>query len=186
VNLQSQTDVVVEPHRPPLRGKPALIEVIQYGDFECSDCARAAFTVRSFRLRFDRQIRFLYRHFPLDSLHPHAIQAAEAAECARAQGRFWKMHDLLVANQNRLALQRIYAYAEQARLDMDRFDREMDNEVHLPTVHAHRAAGIAHGVMRTPAFVVDGTLVDSSSGLRPLYEATEIAISLARGSSAIA
>jgi protein-disulfide isomerase len=128
------------------------------------------------RQRFHQLIRFSYRHFPLASIHPHAIQAAEGAECARAQGQFWKMHELLMANQDRLELQHIYDYAERTGLDMARFDTEMENEVYLPTIHSQMAGGVASGVIRTPGFLVDGVLVDSSSGLRALYEATEIEV----------
>ena len=163
-------------------GEPpaALVHVVQYGDFECLDCGRAATTLRSFRRRFAGAIRFSYQHFPLDYVHPNATQAAEAAECARAQGLFWKMHDLLMANQNRLALKRLYDYAEHAGLDMERFDTQMDAEEHLPTIHAHRASAMAHGVTRTPAFLIDGVLIDTSCGLRSLYEATDVAISRQR------
>ena len=156
--------------------RTASIEVIHYGDYECLECGRAAITLRSLRQRFHQQIRFSFRHFPLASIHPRATQAAEAAECARAQGQFWKMHELLMANQDRLELQRLYDYAEQTGLDMARFDTEMEDEVYLTIIHSQMAGGIASGVIRTPGFLVDGILVDSSSGLRALYEATEIAI----------
>ena len=89
------------------------------------------------------------------------------------------MHDLLMANQDRLELQCIYDYAEQLRLDMVRFDNDMDDEVYLPRVRGHLAEGIAKGVVRTPAFFVDAKFVDCTGGLGILYEATEIAISLA-------
>jgi protein-disulfide isomerase len=170
--LLSQRSIVPRP-RPPDKHGTASIDVIQYGDYECLDCGRAAITLRSLRQRFHQRMRFSYRHFPLASIHPHATQAAEAAECARAQGRFWKMHDLLMANQDRLELQHLYDYAEQAGLDMPRFDTEMDDEVYLSTIHSQMAGGIDSGVIRTPAFLVDGILVDSTSGLRALYEATE-------------
>jgi protein-disulfide isomerase len=174
MDLLSQRSIVVRP-RFPSKLRTASIDVIQYGDYECLDCGRAAITLQSLRQRLDHRIRFSYRHFPLASIHPHATQAAEAAECARAQGRFWKMHDLLMANQDRLELQHIYDYAEQAGLDMPRFDTEMDDEVHLPTIHSQMAGGISNGVIRTPAFLVDGILLDSTGGLRALYQATETA-----------
>jgi protein-disulfide isomerase len=155
----------------------ARVSVIQFGDFQCMDCGRAAMMLRSFRHRFEQQTRFTYKHFPLESIHPHAALAAEAAECARAQGRFWKMHDLLIAHQDQLGLPRLYAYAEQAGLDMPRFDADMDSEVYLPIVRADLASGRAYGVVRTPGFVVDGILVENSRGLGGLYEATEIAVS---------
>jgi len=96
----------------------ALVQIAQYGDFECLDCGRAVTTLSSFRRHFAEAIRFSYRHFPLESIHPHATQAAEAAECARAQGSFWKMHDLLMANQNRLTLHCLYDYANYVGLEL--------------------------------------------------------------------
>jgi protein-disulfide isomerase len=85
------------------------------------------------------------------------------------------MHDLLMANQERLELQYLDGYAERLRLQMGRFTMEMDDEVHLPTVHAHIASGTAGGVRSTPTFLVNGRVVDTSSGLRSLFEATEYA-----------
>ena len=157
----------------------AAIEIVQYGDFGCLDCGRAAITLQSFRQRFQRRVRFSYRHFPLNSARSESIVAAEAAECARAQDAFWKMHDLLMRNQDRLELQYVYDYAEQTGLDMKRFGTEMDEEVYLPVIHAHMAEGIGIGLTRTPAFLVNGTRVDGSNGLSALYEATESAIALA-------
>jgi hypothetical protein len=127
--------------RAPEISEPTLapVNVIQYGDFE----------------RFRKQIQFAYRHFPRESIHPNAVQAAEAAECARAQNRFWAMHDVLIANQDHLELQYIYGYAEYLDLAMARFTAEMDDEVYLPAVRAH---------------------LDISCGLGSLFEATENAI----------
>jgi protein-disulfide isomerase len=154
----------------------APVKVIQYGDFGCVKCGRAATTIKSFRERFLTQIQFAYRHFPRESIHPNAVQAAEAAECARAQNRFWAMHDVLIANQDHLELQYIYGYAEDLGLAMARFTAEMDDEVHLPAVRAHLENGLAAGVQSAPAFLVDGQIVNISCGLGSLFEATENAI----------
>ncbi|MGO9994910.1 MAG: DsbA family protein [Steroidobacteraceae bacterium] len=152
------------------------IKVIQYGDFECTDCGKAAITVSLFRQRFGKYIQFAYRHFPLEALHPHAIPAAEAAECARAQGKFWTMHDLLFSNQDHLSLRNLYDYAEQADLDMTRFTTDMDEEVHLPAIRRHVRNANAGLVRSTPTFFVDGIVVDRSSGLRGLFERMEGAL----------
>jgi protein-disulfide isomerase len=155
-------------------------EVVQYGDFGCLNCGKAATTLKTFQERFEQQIRFSYKHFPRNAFQPRALLAAEAAECARAQGLFWRMHDVLMANQDLLELQCIYDYADQAGLNMARFDRDMDGEVYLPKVREHVAEAIAMGVVRTPAFVVDGSLIEWPGGLRVLYEATEARISFVR------
>ena len=163
----------------------ARANVVQYGDFECVKCGRAATTIKSFRERFLTKIQFAYRHFPRESIHPHAVQAAEAAECARAQNRFWAMHDVLMANQDHLELQYIYGYAEDLGLSMARFTAEMDDEVHLPAVRAHLENGLASGVQSAPAFLVDGQMVDISCGLGSLFEATENAIQKWRDASGL-
>src|SRR5271170_6503370 len=174
MNLIEQHSPIVAPRRIRAfeQSEAPRFEVIQFADFECANCGKAATTMKAFRERFEKQIRFSYKHFPRDSFHPRAAQAAEAAECARAQGRFWRMHDVLMANQDLLELQCIYDYAEQAGLNMARFDRDMDSEIYLPIVREHVADGIAKGVVRTPAFLVDGALVEWSGGLGALYEAT--------------
>ena len=87
------------------------------------------------------------------------------------------MHDVLMANQDRLELQCIYGYAERVGLNMARFDVDMDDEVYLPTVREHIAFGMSQGVVRTPTFFVNGAMVDCSGGLATLYAATEVAIS---------
>jgi protein-disulfide isomerase len=152
------------------------IDVIQFGDYQCLDCGKAAATLSAFRRQYAKQIRFIYRHFPQSFMHPLAAQAAEAAECARAQGRFWQMHELLMSNQHRLELRDLCDYADRAGLDQLRFDTEMDEEVHLPIVQGHISNAIAHHVRGTPSFVVDGVLVDTSNSLQPLFQATEHAI----------
>ena len=91
----------------------APVTVVEYGDLECPNCKQAAPAVKLLLRRFTGRIRFVYRHFPLEEVHPHAISAAEAAECAGAQGRFWPMHDLLFENQAHLKLHQLRDYAEQ-------------------------------------------------------------------------
>jgi protein-disulfide isomerase len=152
------------------------IDVIQFGDYQCLDCGKAAVTLSAFRRQYAKQIRFIYRHFPQTFMHPLAAQAAEAAECARAQGRFWQMHALLMSNQQRLELRDLCDYADQAGLEQRRFDTDMDEEAHLATVQGHISSAIAYGVRGTPAFVVDGVRVDTSNSLQPLFQATEHAI----------
>src|SRR6202162_91326 len=86
----------------------ASVTVIEYGDFECSNCKRAAPAVKLLLNRFAGRIRFVYRHFPLEEVHPHALHAAEAAESSGAQAKFWPMHDLLFANQPHLKLHQLH------------------------------------------------------------------------------
>jgi protein-disulfide isomerase len=154
----------------------APVTVVEYGDFECPNCKQAAPAVKLLLQRFCEQVRFVYRHFPQETLHPHALRAAEAAECAAGQGRFWPMHDLLFANQDHLQGKHLRRYAEQLELDMARFDAEMDDEVYLQRIREHIEGGLRSHMKSTPGFFVNGTIVDVSFGLRALFDATEAAL----------
>lgn len=128
----------------------------EYGDFECPYCANAFPEIREVRSRLGDRLTFEFRHFPIEEKHPHALQAAEAAEAARAQGRFEEMHDLLFENQKKLERDDLIGYARQLGLDVERFTRELDEHAHVDRIRAERQAAIERGVAGTPAFFVDG------------------------------
>jgi protein-disulfide isomerase len=151
----------------------APVTVVEYGDFECPNCRQAAPAVKLLLDRFAGRVRFTFRHFPLEGVHPHALLAAEAAECAAGQGKFWQMHDLLFENQAHLKLKQLHGYAERLELDMARFTAEMDDHVYLQRVREHIASGEQSGVRATPGFFVNGAIEDVSYGLRNLFAATE-------------
>jgi protein-disulfide isomerase len=154
----------------------APVTVVEYGDFECPNCKQAAPAVKLLLERFDRKVRFAYRHFPLEDVHPHALLAAEAAECAGAQGKFWEMHELLFAHQDHLKLNQLRGYAEQLGLDMALYTSEMDDHVYLQRVREHIQSGLDSGVRGTPGFFVNGAIQDVSFGLRNLFDAVESAL----------
>jgi protein-disulfide isomerase len=151
----------------------APVTVVEYGDFECPHCKQATGTVKLMLGRFDQRVRFVFRHFPLEEIHPHALRAAEAAECAGGQGSFWAMHDLLFDHQLHLQLPKLFEYAASLGLDMARFRAEMDDEIYLQRVREHQRSGDASGVRATPTFFVNGRIVDVSYGLRALIDAVE-------------
>jgi len=127
---------------------------VEYGDFQCPYCGRAEPAVRA--LLGDADVRFVWRHLPLTDVHPEAELAAQAAEAAGAQGKFWEMHDLLLAHQDHLRKPDLLAYAEQLGLDMPRFQKELYSHTHLARVgHDVESADIS-GVSGTPTFFVDG------------------------------
>jgi protein-disulfide isomerase len=162
-------DTLSSPGIRPIAGAGAAVEVIQFGDFECKECGCVASSLQSFRHRNADLISFNYKHFPT-SVHRNAWPAAEAAECARAQGKFWSMHNLLITNQTRLDIRSLYEYAESLGLDMARFTSEMDEETYMPTIRADIYSGTLAGVRRTPAYFVDGLLVEPAGGLSVLFE----------------
>src|SRR5882757_1211269 len=112
----------------------APVTLVEYGDFECPNCRQAAPAVKLLLERFAGRIRFAYRHFPLEDVHPHALHAALATEAAAGQGKFWQMHDLLFGNQSHLKLHQLRGYAEKLELDMVRYDADMKDEVFLQRV----------------------------------------------------
>ena len=165
----SAADHVIGPDHAP-------VTVVEYGDFECPNCKQAAPAVKLLLERFAERVRFVFRHFPQETLHPHALRAAEAAECASAQARFWQMHDLLFANQDHLQGKHLREYAERLELDMARYDAEMDDEIYLQRIREHVAGGYKSHLKSTPGFFVNGIIIDVSFGLRSLFDATEAAI----------
>ena len=154
----------------------ASVAVVEYGDFECPNCKQAAPAVKMLLEHFKGPIRFAFRNFPLEEVHPHALWAAEAAESAGAQDRFWPMHDLLFESQPHLKLPQLRTYAERLQLDMSRYDLEMDDHVYLQRVREHMQSGRESGVRATPTFFVDGKVKDVSFGMRSLFDAVEAAL----------
>ncbi len=154
----------------------AAVTVVEFGDFECPNCKQAAPAVKLLLERFDERVRYVYRHFPLAEVHPHALLAAQAAEAAGAQGKFWEMHDLLFENQTHLKAQHLHSYAERLGLDMARYTAEMDDEIYLQRVREHMESASQSGVRGTPTFFVNGRIRDVSFGLRSLFDAVEEAL----------
>ena len=168
-----------EPTDHSLGADHARVTVVEYGDFECPVCKMAATTPKLFLERYPGKIRFLFRHFPLEEAHPHALLAAESAEAAGAQGKFWEMHDLLFQNQAHLKDKDLYRYAGQVGLDLVRYTAEMDDHIYLQKVREHIAGGRRSHIRATPAFFVDGVLQDVSFGMQALHDAVAAAVNRA-------
>jgi protein-disulfide isomerase len=154
----------------------APVTVVEYGDLECPNCKQAAPAVKLLLRRLENQVRFVFRHFPLEEVHPHAELAAEAAECAGEQGKFWEMIDLLFENQQHLKVNHLRSYAERLQLDMAQFTAEMNDHVYLQRVREHQQSGRDSGVRATPTFFVNGRIQDVSFGLHALSEAVDAAL----------
>jgi protein-disulfide isomerase len=154
----------------------APVSLVEYGDFECPHCKQAAPVVKLLLERFAGRVRFVYRHFPLEGVHPHALSAAVAAEAAGAQGRFWPMHDRLFADQQHLELPDLRARAQALDLDLHRYDADVADERYLARVRDHLRSGEASGVRATPTFFLDGRICDVSYGFRALVEGVEGAL----------
>jgi protein-disulfide isomerase len=151
----------------------APLTLLEYGDYECPFCGAAHPVTEQLMQILGDELRFVYRHFPLTQIHLHAQQAAEAAEAAGAQGRFWQMHDLLFENQRNLATRDLLAYAGSVGLDLARFAHDLEAHVHTPRVREHFLSGIRSGVNGTPTFFVNGVRHNGAADVRSLLAALE-------------
>ena len=168
-----------------VRGRAdAPVTIVEYGDYECPYCRAAFRDVRRLVDEHPENIRFVFRNFPIQQLHPHAEQAAEAAEAAAAQGRFWEMHDLLLQPYSHLDAESLVTYAEVIGLDITRFRREVTAQAHAAKIQADIAEGVRNGVNATPKFYVNGRRVDGKVPLEHLVELVETAVSAARATPA--
>ena len=161
----------------------ARLEVVEYGDFQCPICKAALSVVEILLKRFEGRIRFAYRHFPLEDAHPQALCAAEAAECAGAQDKFWEMHRLLFDNQAHLDRKHLDHYAESLGLDMARFRSEMNDETYRQRIREHMEGARRSNLRATPGFFVDRRIQDVSFDMHSLLDATEAALRRLAGRS---
>ena len=142
--------------------------LIEYGDFQCPGCASAAPFVNALEKTYDNQLRLVFRHFPLKSIHPNAAEAAFAAEAAGKQGKFWEMHDLLYANQfswSGLSDPNVLFdnYATQLKLNLDQFINDRQSDVVKNKVERDSLTGERASVAATPSFYLNGQLVNYAS-----------------------
>jgi Na+/H+ antiporter NhaA len=151
----SDLAVDVDPEHDHIRGpREAPVTVVEYGDFECPFCGRAEPIVREL-LRDFSDVRYVWRHLPLNDVHPHAQLAAEAAEAAGAQGAFWELHDLLLDHQGALELPDLLGYAEQLGLDLERFTADLNRHAGADGVAEDVDSADMSGVSGTPTFFIN-------------------------------
>jgi protein-disulfide isomerase len=151
----------------------AAVTLVQYGDYECPYCGAAYPIIKEVQAAMGERLRFVFRNFPITTSHPHAEQAAEAAEAAAAQGKFWQMHDHLYENQRHLRDDDLHSYAEALGLDVDVFKKEIAEHVHADRVHEDFMSGVRSGVNGTPTFFINGLRHDESYEFESLLSALE-------------
>jgi protein-disulfide isomerase len=154
----------------------ALVTVVEYGDYECPYCGEAYPIVKEIQRRLRDQLCFVFRNFPLSQSHPHAEHAAEAAEAAAEQEKFWQMHDYLFEHQKALDDAHLVQYAVALHLDEEKFKREMTAHVHANRVREDFLSGVRSGVNGTPTFFINGGRHDDSYALETLLAAIEAAM----------
>ena len=154
----------------------ASVTLVEYGDYECPHCGHASPIVEEVLRRVGPSVRFAFRHFPLTEIHPHALEAAEAAECAGAQRKFWPMHHQLFSHQEALEPEDLLGYAEALELDAERFARDLAAHTHLEKVKGDFRSGMRSGVNGTPTFFIDGVRFDAPWDLETLTTAVQAAL----------
>jgi protein-disulfide isomerase len=150
--------------------------LVEYGDYECPYCGQAYIIIKQIQQLLGKNLRFVFRNFPLTQVHPHAQHAAEAAESAAAQNKFWEMHDYLYEHQQALDDEHLAQYAALLGLDLPKFVQDIFHHVHAARIREDFLSGIRSGVNGTPTFFINGTRYNNSWDLETLLEAINYAI----------
>jgi Na+/H+ antiporter NhaA len=166
----------VDPDRDHLRGaEDALVTLVEYGDFECPFCGQAEQVIRELLASFGEDVRYVWRHLPLNDVHPSAQIAAEASEGAADQGRFWEMHATLLAHQGELTPTHLVGYAEEIGLDAERLVGELRHREHASRVSEDVSSADESGVSGTPTFFVNGRRHHGAYDIATLTDAVQAA-----------
>lgn len=151
----------------------APVTLVMYGAYECPHCVEANQIIKELQRTLGARLRFVFRHFPLVNVHPHAEAAAEVAEAAGAQGKFWEMHDTLFEHFHQLDGEHLVHYAVEIGLDMERFDQAMQKRLYSARVREDVKSGTESGVHGTPTFFINGARHSGSWAMNTLLEAIE-------------
>jgi protein-disulfide isomerase len=154
-NIDRDQILAIEPVDHVAGPDTAAVTVLTYCDFECPYCRRASLVIKRLRGPLQDRLRYVFRHLPLTAKHPFAQQAAEIAEAAGTQGKFWPMHDFLFDNQETLEIEDLYEYAAMIGLDATRLQNEVADRVYAARVARDRDSGMQLGVTGTPTFFVN-------------------------------
>ncbi len=154
----------------------APVTLLEYGNFECIHCGQAYPVIKQVRRLLGDNLRLVFRHFPTVATHPHALRAAEAAEAARAQGKFWEMHDELFTHQQALEDRRLSRYAVRIGLDVARFDRDLAEHTFLKQIESdYQRALFDEHVTGTPTFYINEVRYTGGADVHSLLAAIKAA-----------
>lgn len=174
VEAVANLQVAVDEDRDHIRGSvDAPVTLVAYADYQCPYCLKLRAIVEDLQDHLKDRLRVVFRHFPIESLHPHAARAAEAAEAAAVQGRFWEMHEYLYGHQNELDDAGLVQAATELGLDIDQFRQDLSNRVHASRVSEDVAGARESGVVGTPTLFVNGIRYDGAWDFVSLLEAVE-------------
>jgi protein-disulfide isomerase len=154
----------------------ADVTLVEYGDYECPHCGRAHSIVQQVQKQLGKRLRFVFRNFPLTEIHPHAEAAAEVAEFAGTQGKFWEMHDRLFENQERLGEPLFLELGEELKLSASALRQALEQRTFEARVRADFKGGVRSGVNGTPTFFINGHRHDGSFDFETLVSAIQRAM----------
>ena len=168
--------VPVDPSRDHIQGdSKAILTLVEYGDYQCPFCGAAYPEVKKVQKELGSKLRFVFRNFPLTNVHEFAMAAAETAEAASAQGKFWEMHDLLYEHQATLGDHSVaLGYAKKLGLDTQKFESEIAQHVHAKRIKDDFMGGVRSGVNGTPTFYVNGARHDGPAEAAALIESLTV------------
>ena len=171
MTLRTMQPVLTSPvtDRDHIQGSPtAAVTLVEYGDYQCPYCLQAYPIMLDIQEHMGDRMRLVFRNFPLTTVHPDAQNAAEAAEAAGAQAKFWEMHDYLFEHQSRLDDVALLSYAADLGLDVPRFMRDLETHAFAARVHEDFVSGVRSGVNGTPTFFINGFRHDGPWDLETL------------------
>lgn len=158
--------VEVSPDDDPALGPTgAPVTIIEFSDFQCPYCARVQSTLKKLLKKYPKEIRLVFRDFPIERIHPQALKAAEASQCARDQGKFWPYHDLLFSNQRDLSIGALKGFARELDLELPQFERCLSKDKYQDEVRRDVQDGLKSGVNSTPTFFINGRLIRGAVSL---------------------
>lgn len=158
-------------------GSPGVsIELVEYGDFQCSSCGKAYPIMKAIQKKFGKDLAFIFRHFPKTYAHEYSLPAALASEAASRQNKFWLMHDMIFENQSRLNNDVILEFAVTLKLDVDAFKKDLHEIALAKKVETDFESGARSGVTGTPSFFINGDRYDGDYDFDSLSEALELLV----------
>jgi len=171
LRAEHRVTVAFEPYRlqfkndgaPTLGPKDAPVTLVEFSDFQCPYCRMTAPTLKQVAQKFGDKVQIVYRQYPIPSLHPFALKAAEASLCANDQGKFWDLHDAMFADQTKLGVSDLKQTARRLGLDGKKFDACLDSGRFVEQVQNDLREGNVVGVNGTPTMFINGTVVDGGS-----------------------
>ncbi|RZS72602.1 DsbA family protein [Pseudobacter ginsenosidimutans] len=159
-------------------GNPdATVSLVEYGDFECPYCGRAYPIVKAIKQELGKNLKFVFRNFPLTKIHPNAFSAAVATEAAALQGKYWEMHDIIFEHQHSLDPENVFLLAGRIGLDLAKFKHDIHDDKLIDKVEKDFETGLRSGVNRTPSFFINGEKFEGDWGAGQLMERLKATLS---------